>query len=384
MAERRDELELYVHLPFCVRKCNYCDFLSGPGYAQEPYIEAMKREMAACREACAGYRVRSVFFGGGTPTLLTEELWEEVFSSLRDNFTIDVDAEITAEGNPGTITADKLRLLRDLGVNRLSLGLQSVREEELRLLGRIHTYPEFLKTWEDARACGFTNINVDLISALPGQTPAAWLESLETVAKLSPEHISAYSLIIEEGTPFYTRYADGEGLPSEDEERQMVHETKELLSAYGYEQYEISNYAKPGRACRHNLGYWTGVPYLGLGIGAASAFAGERFSNTRDYERYLVTAGTSAAREEVSAWDTRAQMEEMMFLGLRLTGGVSEETFYRRFGKRMEEVYGPVIDRYADWGLLIREGGFVRLSERGMDVSNAIMADFLLEDTDEQ
>ncbi len=382
MACGRSELELYVHLPFCVRKCRYCDFLSGPQYAKGPYLEALEREIASYGPAAEGFRVRSVFFGGGTPSLLTPQEWEELAGVIRAHYLIDADAEITAEANPGTLDREKLRCLKELGVNRLSLGLQSVRDEELRLLGRIHSFDDFLRTWDAVGEAGFTNRNVDLMQALPGQSLAECLESVRTIAELGPEHISAYSLIIEEGTPFYELYAGGEGLPSEDAEREMVHETAALLASYGYEHYEISNYARPGRECRHNLGYWTGVPYLGFGMGAASLFGGKRRSNCRAYERYVRLAGSREACEDVTEWDRKSQMEEMMFLGLRLVRGVSEETFARRFGVTMQEVYGPVIERFAGLGLLERREGRLRLTERGMDVSNAVMAEFLLEETD--
>ena len=382
MAERKKELELYVHLPFCVRKCNYCDFLSGPGYERDPYVEALLREMASYREKAEGFEVRSIFFGGGTPTLLREDHWEKLFAGLHENFRIRADAEITSEANPGTVDRPLLRRIKELGVNRLSMGLQSVRNEELALLGRIHTYEEFLRSWEMVRECGFSNVNLDLMGALPGQTVSDAMESVRKAAELSPEHISAYSLIIEEGTPFYERYAAGTGLPDEDTEREIAHETAKLLSSYGYEHYEISNYAKPGRQCLHNLGYWTGVPYLGFGMGAASLFGGERYANTRDYGRYVAEAGRGEIREEVVRQSTRDAMEEMMFLGLRLVRGVPEDAFAKRFGVPMEAVYGEVLEKYLSWGLLERAEGCVRLTERGMDVSNTVMADFILEDTD--
>ena len=259
-------LELYIHIPFCVKKCAYCDFLSGPAgeKEKEEYVKMLVDEIRNCPDTVQNYRVISIFFGGGTPSLLTGEQIGRLMDTVREIFTLDEDAEITMEMNPGTVTEEKLRKYRQAGVNRLSIGLQSVNDEELRLLGRIHTYEEFREAYHLARANGFSNINVDLISAIPGQTVESWRRTLEQVMALSPEHISAYSLILEEGTTFYKKYVEDEAkegpkLPDEDAEREMYHRTREFLKDRGYERYEISNYARPGMECRHNLGYWTGV-----------------------------------------------------------------------------------------------------------------------------
>ena len=262
---RQAELELYLHIPFCVKKCAYCDFLSAPAdeSVRAGYVEALKGEIRRQKALGADRRVTSVFIGGGTPSILEGTQTAELLESVYDSFRIDAHAEITIECNPCTLTKDKLSCYRRQGVNRLSIGLQSTDNRELKMLGRIHTYEEFLESFSLARETGFGNLNVDLMSALPGQTRESWQKTLKQVLALKPEHISAYSLIIEEGTPFYDRFGPGAGeeylLPDEDTERQMYYDTRDLLKAEGYERYEISNYARPGFACRHNLGYWVWV-----------------------------------------------------------------------------------------------------------------------------
>ena len=275
------KLELYIHIPFCVQKCAYCDFLSAPANdaAKAEYVDALKKEIQRYREVASSYQVSSVFVGGGTPSILSCEQMGEIFKMLRQVFTIDRDAEITIEANPGTVTEEKLEGWKQAGINRISFGLQSVNNEELKMLGRIHTYEEFRESYDMARQAGFDNINIDLISAIPGQTVKSWEHTLRTVAELHPEHISAYSLIIEEGTRFYQWYGKGQTdqekyppLPDEDAERQMYERTEGILEEYGFHRYEISNYAREGKECRHNLGYWSRVEYLGIGLGASSFY----------------------------------------------------------------------------------------------------------------
>lgn len=372
------ELELYVHLPFCVKKCQYCDFLSGayPREMQEQYIEALKKEMGAAAREVADYQVTSVFFGGGTPSLLNGKQIAELMDALRNSFSIQRDAEVTMEGNPGTFTLENLKAYGEGGVNRLSMGCQSTKNEELKLLGRIHTFEDFLESFALAREAGFENINVDLMSGLPGQSFSGWEESLRQISALGPEHISAYSLIVEEGTPFAEMELE---LPEEDCERQMYEETEHILQEYGYEQYEISNYALPGRECRHNIGYWERKNYLGFGIGAASLLENVRFTNTPDMKEYFQWAKEPGKlRRERQVLDVEEQMEEFMFLGLRMNRGVSGTQFQREFGISMESVYGKVLEKYEALGLLLRLGDRVSLSRRGISVSNQIFTDFLL------
>lgn len=395
--ERR-ELELYIHIPFCVKKCNYCDFLSfgtederlsdTPCHptrqlpVPEVYVDRLCREIRwyGQKEEFSHRPVISVFFGGGTPSLLSGAQIFRLMAELRDNFLIRRDAEVTMEANPGTLTPGKLKQMRFCGINRLSLGLQSTVERELKALGRIHSYGAFLQSFKWAREAGFKNINVDLMTALPEQTMSSYLKSLEQAAALKPEHISAYSLIIEPGTPFEAMEARGElALPDEDEEREMYHLTRKFLSEMGYERYEISNYARPGYECRHNIGYWRGRDYLGLGLGASSFIDGCRFSNRTEIKDYLaLTMGSGDWYEAVEPLTPAAKMEEFMFLGLRLVRGVSEKDFYRKFGVKVMSVYGEVIRKNELEKLLIRKNGWLRLTELGMDLANMVMADFIL------
>lgn len=429
-------LELYIHIPFCVKKCAYCDFLSGPAGEQEreDYVNLLAEEIRNCPDAVKDYEVVSIFFGGGTPSLLTGEQMERLMNVIRETFTLGQDAEITMEMNPGTVEEEKLRKYKEAGVNRLSIGLQSVNDEELRLLGRIHTYEEFLEAYHMARDCGFANLNVDLISAIPGQTVESWRHTLEKVIALHPEHISAYSLILEEGTPFYKKYVEEENeegpkLPDEDAERQMYWDTETLMEKNGYHRYEISNYAKEGCACRHNLGYWERVPYLGFGIGAASLVPGEligkldleerrnqkkekRGKAVGDSESHvnLETAGnkknavemkkeraagkmgryTNPAKLKDYALSyqnkfhaellTEAEeMEEFMFLGLRKMNGISKKIFSEYFGKSLEDVYGEPIQKLENLKLLEQNVDRVWLTKRGIDVSNSVFVEFILE-----
>lgn len=379
-------LELYVHIPFCIRKCQYCDFLSGPSSKEErrEYVTELCQKIRTYKKLAGSYHVVSIFIGGGTPSILEAEQITAIFEAIRDTFVVDEGAEITVEMNPGTVTEEKLTAYRQAGINRLSIGLQSAKDEELRILGRIHTYEEFLDTYRLAREKGFGNINVDLMSAIPGQTVEEWVDTLQKAAELRPEHISAYSLIIEEGTPFYEIYVKGRAgeelsgkvvkereevnlcagrLPDEEDERQMYRQTKEILKEYGYHRYEISNYALPGYECRHNLGYWNRTEYLGIGTGAASLMENRRW----DYG------------EEPVVLSMREQMEEYMFLGLRKTQGVSKTKFADEFGRRMDTVYGEVLEKMYGMRLMEENDDFVRLTERGIDVSNAVMCEFLLE-----
>ncbi len=371
------ELELYVHIPFCIRKCEYCDFLSGPADcgAQRRYVEALCREIEACNLE-NDYEVTSIFFGGGTPSILPSEWICEIMSKIREKFYVAEHAEISIEANPGTVSLDKLQQYRAAGINRISFGCQSADNAELKMLGRIHSWEEFLESFEQARKAGFENMNVDLMSGLPEQSLESWERSLVKVAALNPEHISAYSLIVEEGTPFAERELN---LPDEEEERNMYERTAEILAKYGYEQYEISNYAKKGYACRHNCGYWQRTEYLGLGLGSASLIQEQRFSNTSDMKVYLENSGkTECIRENVENLSVEEQMEEFMFLGMRMLAGVSKNVFFEKFGVDMEAVYGTVIAKYVEMGLLMWSEEWLRLTREGISLSNQIFADFLL------
>ena len=420
-------LELYIHIPFCIRKCAYCDFLSFPSGEEERarYVERLTEEIEEAGAVSGDYVVTAIFLGGGTPSVLEPEQTKRILQAVKESFYVAEDAEITTEVNPGTADKEKLRAWKQAGINRLRFGLQSAENRELQLLGRIHTMEEFLESYQTAREAGFDNINIDLMSALPGQTVSSWEKTLRTVAALQPKHISAYSLIIEEGTPFYQLFGEDEDkqeeqrrrkelgvpeLPDEDAERRMYYDTEQILKEAGYHRYEISNYAKPGYECRHNKGYWTGTEYLGLGLGASSyisirrkdgsdakiSASGEegrqerwleRRSNVRDFKTYLsfgredFKAGRQI--EEREALTEQARMEEFMFLGLRLTEGISEAEFFRRFSCTLETVYGDVLEGLARQGLIEKYGregaAFWRLTKRGIDVSNYVLAEFLME-----
>lgn len=374
----KKELELYIHIPFCVRKCAYCDFLSGPAdyEAQRSYKEALIREIENV-ESFADSEVSSIFIGGGTPSVFSEQWMAEVLEKVYTHFNVRQDAEISIEANPGTVDLGKLAVYRQAGINRISFGCQSGDNRELKLLGRIHTWEEFRESFSMAREAGFSNINVDLMSGLPGQSLASWEDSLYKTAQLKPEHISAYSLIIEEGTPFASQKLE---LPDEEEERNMYERTREILEDWGYHQYEISNYARPGRECRHNLGYWQRKEYLGLGLGSASLVGETRFSNTRNMENYLNNSDSAAKiREEREILTVQEQMEEFMFLGLRMTEGISVTEFREVFGVSLEQIYGKVLEKYKKLELLEERGGRLRLTRKGISVSNPVLADFLLD-----
>ena len=403
---RSGPVSLYLHFPFCERKCRYCDFLSGPAgeETREEYIELLCREiemraheMTAQDENAAA--VDTIFIGGGTPSLMTPAQAAHVMKTIRSFYPVLPDAEISMEVNPGTVNPEKLRGFKAAGIGRLSIGVQSFDDSELQLLGRIHTAAEVRETFLAAREARFANINLDLMSALPGQNIETWSHTLEEAVSLGPEHISAYSLIIEEGTPLASLLDAGKlpDLPSEEEDRRMYHFTKQFLASKGYRRYEISNYAREGYECRHNCGYWTGHEYLGMGLGASSYLGGERFKNPDQMDDYrsavMSTNGHNFAetmRRERQTLTQKDCMEEFMFLGLRMTDGVSEKEFEKRFGVKVEDVFGSVIHRHLDQKVICRtpenpnespnDGTDVRISltEYGLDVANYVMADYIL------
>ena len=373
-------MELYLHMPFCVRKCAYCDFLSFPTdqETQNLYTRRLREDIDAMGKKYGDIPVDTIFIGGGTPSVPDSALIVGIMEHVRKAFHVAEGAEISMEANPGTVTREKLTDYRRAGINRLSFGLQSANDRELKLLGRIHTWAEFLESFHLARECGFTNINIDLMSALPGQTRESWKDTLKRVTDLNPEHISAYSLIIEDGTPFGEKYGSEEGrklLPDEDSEREMYHETKRFLRDCGYERYELSNYAKPGRACRHNIGYWTGLPYLGLGLGASSYMDGCRFAVNSDMKQYLEEKpGMFTDVEKLTKKDME---EEFFYVGLRMTAGVSLPEFERRFGVSAKDVYPGLMEMFVEEKAAVFQGDRFVLTDYGLDVSNYIMAQFL-------
>ncbi len=379
----KKELELYIHIPFCVRKCVYCDFLSFEASGEEHarYVNALLREIEQYSPMAREYNVTSIFVGGGTPSILASGYLRVIFDKIKETFVIKEDAEITIEVNPGTVTEEKVMTCKSIGINRVSIGLQATNDDELKMLGRIHCYEEFLETYHLFRKHGITNINVDLISAIPKQTVKSWEETMDKVIALNPTHISAYSLIIEEGTSLYENLSNYEKwLPSEEEERSMYHLTKSKLEEAKYVRYEISNYAKTGCECRHNLGYWERIDYLGIGLGSSSLLDNVRYSNETDMEQYCEKCKKQeTVRVQQEVLTEQAQMEEFMFLGLRRIEGVSKERFSVIFGKTIESVYGDIIVNLELKGLIEEREGNLRLTDYGIDVSNYVMSEFLIE-----
>lgn len=386
----RETIGIYIHIPFCVKKCAYCDFLSAPPCDKgqmESYADALCREIRL-RAKHVGKMVDTVFFGGGTPSLLPVQAFERIMAALRESFEISADAEITVECNPETVDFDKLECYKRLGVNRISFGLQSASDKELKSIGRIHTFDKFLESYRLARIAGFNNINIDIISALPGQSLADWEYTLRTVAELEPRHISAYSLILEEGTKLYED-KDKFTFPTEDEDVEMYEATARILKDYGYKRYEISNYAKEGFESRHNNRYWKRSEYLGFGIGAASFVGDKRFSNISDIDEYmgilsgvvscdvinrLITDDTALTKEDA--------MAEFFYLGLRRMEGVYFSDFRAMFETEAISVYGEIIKKFVGQGLLeyIECGDEkigVRLTTQGIFVSNAVFVEFI-------
>lgn len=380
---------IYIHIPFCARKCNYCDFYSLALGEDEKknYIEALKREIKeVSTRVSADYEVYTIYFGGGTPSIIKADYIKEVLDVIKSNFKLykdDFYPEITIECNPKTVDMNKLSIYKEAGINRISLGLQSTDNDELKLLGRIHTYEDFLESYEMVRKSGFKNVNIDLMSAIPNQKIKTYEKSLNEIIKLNPEHISSYSLIIEEGTPFFKKYSEDasnfKDLPSEDEDREMYVLTSEKLGKAGYERYEISNYAKKEFYSRHNTSYWDRVPYLGFGVGASSFFEDERYKNMANLKEYIEKAGKEDIREEITKLSLNDAMSEFMFLGLRKTAGVSKNEFKKSFTFSVEKIFGKIIEKHVKNKLLLDDGEFLRLTDRGLDISNYVISYFLLD-----
>lgn len=373
----KDKISLYIHIPFCIRKCLYCDFPSFSGMESvfDDYVRMLCREIDETYSDYRGMEVKSIFVGGGTPSVLPPALLGRISDKIFSRFDVDSKAEITIETNPGTLDAKKLGEMKSMYFNRLSMGLQAWQDRLLKKLGRIHTADEFETNFLQARDAGFKNINVDLMFALPAQSLDDWQETLEKVMKLRPEHISAYSLIIEEGTPFFDMFDRGE-LKETDEvtDRKMYYLAKEMLSDKGYKQYEISNFAKEGFECYHNKVYWRTEEYQGFGLGAHSYADGVRFHNTYDMKEYLRGEGLRLDKEFLSLQE---KQEEFMFMGLRMNEGVSEAEFLRRFGESMDSVYGDEIKELISEELLVKKDGRLSLTDKGVDISNSVFEKFI-------
>lgn len=372
---------IYVHIPFCVQKCKYCDFLSAPcdKDTRKEYVESLIREILACKKT-VNKVVNTIYLGGGTPSILDGKNIKRIINTIKDNYTVAIGAEITIECNPGTLNTEKIEFYKKVGINRISIGLQSTNNEELKRIGRIHTFETFLESYNMLRNAGFSNINVDLMSGLPYQSLKDYESNVKKIIELNPEHISSYSLIVEEGTVLSDELKGNEdALPDEDTEREMYYLTNRLLEKAGYTRYEISNYSKNGYESRHNSSYWNRTNYLGIGLGASSLIDGVRFKNTDDLKKYLVNSGNvSLIREDIQELSIEERMSEFMFLGLRMINGISKKEFEAEFNRKYESIFGDITDKFVKMNLLIDTGECVRLTNKGIDVCNSIMCEFLL------
>ncbi len=376
-----DKISLYIHIPFCAQKCLYCDFPSfaRKDHLRKAYIEALNKEIISLREKHNNLEINTIFIGGGTPSVLEADELECLLKEVA-KLNMAKDIEYSMECNPGNLTEEKLEVMKKYGVNRISMGLQAKKDNLLKGLGRIHNYKTFKENFLLAKKVGFNNINVDLMFGLPNQRLNEWEETLREIISLDPAHISAYSLIIEEGTAFYNLYENDKlKLPTEEEERKMYHLAKKILEENGFNQYEISNYAKEGKECRHNLAYWNMDNWIGVGSAAASYINGKRIKNISSVEKYINSINEKGeAVEEIINNSKNDNMEEFMFMGLRKINGIDENEFKNRFSMNINDVYGEILNKYTGEGLLIRESGRIFLSEKGIEISNIIMADFLL------
>ncbi|MBN1073510.1 oxygen-independent coproporphyrinogen III oxidase [Clostridium botulinum] len=372
------EISLYIHIPFCKQKCLYCDFPSYSGKEKfiSEYIDALNKEI---KDKANSYKIKSIFIGGGTPSYLDEIELEKLLKCI-NTLTLGENLEFTIECNPGSLSEDKLKIMKKYNVNRISMGLQSTKPSLLKEIGRIHTFEEFENNYLLARKVGFKNINIDLMFGLPNQSVKDWRKTLEKIIEFNPEHISAYSLIIEEGTCFYNLYnQDKLNLPSEEKERDMYLLTKKILKENGYNQYEISNFSKDKKECYHNIVYWQLNEYLGLGVSSSSYIEGKRIKNIDDIELYIKNINSNESVEnEIYENNINDDMEEFMFMGLRMIRGIEEIDFKERFKKDIDEVYGDVIYKNIKQELLIRNGGRIYLTSRGIEVSNSVMSDFII------
>lgn len=370
---------IYIHIPFCARKCLYCDFTSYPGMESlfADYVDALRHEIRQDADRYSGNRISTIYLGGGTPVILPPDALSGILDEIHESFTMEKDAEITIETNPG-MPVDYRRLW-DAGFNRLSMGVQSFHDDELSLLGRIHSSDDAICAYESARNAGFSNISIDLMYGTPGQTIASWMKTLHQAVGLSPEHISLYSLTVEEGTPFHRMMEQGNLLlPGDNIETDMYEAAIQTLTESGFEQYEISSFAKPGFRCRHNITYWRNEPYFGFGTGATSYLDGVRASNTASVDDYIrrVRRGESSI-DTSEALGERESMGETVFLGLRMSDGVDICAFERRYGTSIYEVFGEQIEMLSTKEMLTECKGFLHLTRRGLLFSNDVFAEFV-------
>ena len=372
-------LSLYVHIPFCVKKCIYCDFNSYAGKLglSDAYIDSLLKELALYEAKLQGKKINTIFIGGGTPTILNEKLLDKLLKGLSKYS--DSAYEYTIESNPGTLTLDKLNIMKSYKINRLSIGLQAVQNTLLKTLGRIHSFEDFLRSFELARKAGFNNINIDLMFGLPGQTPDDWHKTLKEVVSLRPEHISAYSLIVDENTEIFNLIKNKRmSLPDENTERNMYKDAIGFLNASGYRQYEISNFALPGYECTHNIAYWKEKEYIALGAGASSFFQNIRYKNEESIEAYIKRIKKSEIPvSEFDYIDKNSMIREAIILGLRMNEGIDLCSFKNQYGFDINLSFGDIISKYASMGLMDNSNGRIKLTKRGIDISNTIFLDFI-------
>ena len=385
-------LELYIHIPFCIKKCKYCDFLSFDNKEEMeiPYVNALLKQIDFYGDLYKDRLISSIYIGGGTPSCLDSESITKICERIFEKFDVEVNAEITMEANPGTITSEKAAAYRAAGINRISMGLQSANDDELLILGRIHTWDEFLRSYEKILKAGITNTNIDIMTALPFQTEEKLTNTIKRILMFRPNHISAYSLILEEGTPLFEEHWQDLAkrkhgrptiaLPDEDTEYALGELTRNMLTDAGYEQYEISNYAKAGFECKHNIGYWKRDDYIGIGLGAASLVNETRFNVTRDIIEYIQKIEKedfNGVLTDIQVLSKREQMSEFMFLGLRMLEGVSIFEFQKTFGTTIDKSFGYAISKLIKQGLLTQDKGFYRLTKQGLDLANVAMSEFV-------
>lgn len=374
-------LGLYIHIPFCVKKCKYCDFNSFKLNIDDKkkYINALEEEMKFYKEEVKNKEIDTIFIGGGTPSVLNETEIKSLFDKINKNFNLKDDAEITMECNPGTLNINKLKIMKECGVNRLSIGLQAVQNEHLKYIGRIHTYEEFEKNYMEAKEVGFNNINIDLMYALPNQTEFDWKETLEKVVKLNPTHISAYSLILEENTELFDMYENKEfNLLDEDTDIEMYEYTINYLKKHGYSQYEISNYAKTGFECKHNILYWKGENYIGLGASASGYLKNTRYNNICDLEEYeKAVLNNKRPIEQEDVLNKEDKIEENIFLGLRMNEGIYFKEFEDKYYVDFKERYKVQLEKLQKSGLIMITEDKVCLTQRGREISNTVFIEFL-------
>ena len=375
-------LGLYIHVPFCAQKCNYCDFNSykiEEKSQKKNYLISIKKEMELYKEEFKNKEFTSVFLGGGTPSILTPEELTNLMNNIYNNFNIKKDAEITMECNPGTLDKEKLKAIKSLGINRLSMGLQVTQNHHLKYIGRIHTYEQFEKNYRDAIELGIDNINVDLMYSLPNQSFDEWKETLNKIIKLNPSHISAYSLILEEGTKFYDMYINKEfELNDEEVDISVYKYTIDTLGKNGYHQYEISNYSKEGYECKHNIVYWKCDNYLGLGPGASGYINNYRYSNICDIKEYnKCLEGNKKPIEEKNILSKKDEMEEFIFMGLRMNSGINLDKFYEKFNVNFKHKYNNILEKLKNLNLIIEQNNNIALTQRGRELSNTVFIEFI-------